>query len=58
MKTIISLFIAVLIITQSGCISVLVGTAVTTATVVDMHDTSLGATIHDRLLRLKYMKNF
>lgn len=56
MKVIISLLLAVLIITQSGCISVLVGTAVTTATVVSMQDKSLGATIDDTTIMIRINK--
>ncbi|WP_339047067.1 BON domain-containing protein [Candidatus Mesenet endosymbiont of Phosphuga atrata] len=56
MKVITSLLLAVLIITQSGCISVLVGTAITTATVVSMQDKSLGATIDDTTIMIRINK--
>ncbi|WP_339046205.1 BON domain-containing protein [Candidatus Mesenet endosymbiont of Agriotes lineatus] len=56
MKVIISLLLAVLIVAQSGCISLLIGTAVTTATVVSMQDKSLGATIDDTTIVIRINK--
>ncbi|GHM57884.1 MAG: BON domain-containing protein [Candidatus Mesenet longicola] len=56
MKVIISLLLAVLIVIQSGCIPVLVGTAITTATVVSMQDKSLGSTIDDTTVMIRINK--
>lgn len=56
MKTITSLLLTILIITQSGCIPLLIGTAVTTASVVSMQDKSLGATIDDTTIMIRINK--
>ncbi len=56
MKVIINLLLAALIISQNGCIPMLIGTAFSTATAVSMQDKSLGTTIDDATIMIRINK--